>query len=188
MKKLGFTLSEVLVTLGIIGVIAAMTVPAFVSNYQRQVFVTALHKAYNNINNSIEKYMTEQRIDDLGESELANNSDKLEEFLNKYFKSVTSGDNSFAESYSKYNEEETVTLTCDKKIRTTDGIAYCFKVTEQEGNNVISIEIDTNGPQGPNLLGRDLFQGIIVNNNGQIIPDNDTYFKQIMDANWKMNY
>ena len=43
-NKLGFTLAEVLVTLGIIGVVSAMTVPTLMQNYQRQSYVTQLHK------------------------------------------------------------------------------------------------------------------------------------------------
>ena len=39
-KRFGFTLSEVLVTLGIIGVVSAMTVPTLMNNYQRQAYVT----------------------------------------------------------------------------------------------------------------------------------------------------
>ena len=48
MKKFkAFTLAEVLVTLGIIGVVSAMTVPTLMQNYQRQSYVTQLHKVYN---------------------------------------------------------------------------------------------------------------------------------------------
>ena len=36
-KKLAFTLAEVLITLGIIGVVAALTLPALISNYKKQV-------------------------------------------------------------------------------------------------------------------------------------------------------
>ncbi len=38
----GFTLAEVLITLGIIGVVAAMTLPALIQNYQKQVLVNQL--------------------------------------------------------------------------------------------------------------------------------------------------
>lgn len=34
MKRVGFTLSEVLITVGIIGVISAITIPALVQKYQ----------------------------------------------------------------------------------------------------------------------------------------------------------
>lgn len=39
MKNYGFTLAEVLITLGIIGIVAAMTLPAIVSKYQEKVLV-----------------------------------------------------------------------------------------------------------------------------------------------------
>ena len=35
MRKLGFTLAETLITLGIIGVVAAMTLPALLADYRR---------------------------------------------------------------------------------------------------------------------------------------------------------
>ncbi|MBQ8168695.1 prepilin-type N-terminal cleavage/methylation domain-containing protein [bacterium] len=40
-RKSAFTLAEVLITLAIIGVVAAMTIPTLISNYQDKVFETA---------------------------------------------------------------------------------------------------------------------------------------------------
>jgi len=48
-KKNAFTLAEVLITLTIIGVIAALTIPNLMSKYQKHVWVTKLHKCYNKI-------------------------------------------------------------------------------------------------------------------------------------------
>ena len=39
-KKFAFTLAEVLITLGIIGVVAALTMPILINNHQKQTFVT----------------------------------------------------------------------------------------------------------------------------------------------------
>ena len=46
-KKYGFTLAEILITLGIIGVIAVCTIPNVIQNTQEKVAVTALRKAYS---------------------------------------------------------------------------------------------------------------------------------------------
>ena len=46
MKK-GFTLAEVLITLGIIGVVAAMTIPTLISKSQQRQHVVAWRKAYS---------------------------------------------------------------------------------------------------------------------------------------------
>ena len=49
MKKNGFTLAEVLITLSIIGVVATMTLPALMANTQEQQAKTGLKKAINTL-------------------------------------------------------------------------------------------------------------------------------------------
>ena len=46
MKK-GFTLAEVLITLGIIGVVAALTLPSLIQNYKEKATVTAVKESYS---------------------------------------------------------------------------------------------------------------------------------------------
>ncbi|MBQ3641415.1 type II secretion system protein [bacterium] len=53
MKKIGFTLAEVLITLVIIGVIAAMTVPTLMNNTQGQEYKSALKKAISAANQAL---------------------------------------------------------------------------------------------------------------------------------------
>ena len=43
--KKSMTLAEVLITLGIIGVVAAITLPTLINNYQNTQYVTSLKKA-----------------------------------------------------------------------------------------------------------------------------------------------
>lgn len=45
--SLAFTLAEVLITLGIIGIVAEMTIPTLVQNTQEKVIVVSLKKAYS---------------------------------------------------------------------------------------------------------------------------------------------
>lgn len=52
-KKFGFTLAEVLITLVIIGVIAAMTIPTLMSNTNQQENKTAFKKAISTLNQAI---------------------------------------------------------------------------------------------------------------------------------------
>ena len=47
----GFTLAEVLITLGIIGVVAAMTMPVLIANHKKNVTITRLQRAYNILSN-----------------------------------------------------------------------------------------------------------------------------------------
>ncbi|MBQ8460181.1 type II secretion system protein [bacterium] len=48
-KKAGFTLAETLITIGIIGVVAAMTIPNLISKYQKLQIVSKLKRAYSQI-------------------------------------------------------------------------------------------------------------------------------------------
>ena len=53
MRK-AFTLAEVLITLAIIGIVAALTIPSVISNYQQQEFKTGLKKAVSVLNEAIQ--------------------------------------------------------------------------------------------------------------------------------------
>ncbi|MDO5437006.1 MAG: type II secretion system protein [bacterium] len=53
MKRLAFTLAEVLITLAIIGVVAAVSIPSVISNSQQQEFKTGLRKAVSVLNSAI---------------------------------------------------------------------------------------------------------------------------------------
>lgn len=53
--RLAFTLAEVLITLGIIGVVAAITMPVITANVQKVVLRNQLKKIYTNFSNGIEQ-------------------------------------------------------------------------------------------------------------------------------------
>ena len=50
-----FTLAEVLITLGIIGVVVAMTMPTLIQNYKNRVVETRLQKFYSVMNQAVQK-------------------------------------------------------------------------------------------------------------------------------------
>ena len=62
--RFGFTLAEVLITLGIIGVVAAMTIPTLITNYQKRETVTRLKSAYAQLQQAIK--LSESDNDELG--------------------------------------------------------------------------------------------------------------------------
>lgn len=83
-RSSGFTLAEVLITLGIIGIVAAMTMPALIQKYRRAVVETSLKKFYTNINQAIKLSVVEN-----GETRywtFIEEDDKSEDFYNKYIK------------------------------------------------------------------------------------------------------
>ena len=54
-NKAAFTLAEVLITLGIIGVVAALTIPNLVANYQKKLLINQNKQAYSLIINALNK-------------------------------------------------------------------------------------------------------------------------------------
>lgn len=55
--KRAFTLAEVLITLGIIGVVAALTIPTLINNYNESSYNTMALKAYSNLSNAYKQIL-----------------------------------------------------------------------------------------------------------------------------------
>lgn len=62
MKKNAFTLAEVLITLGIIGVVAAMTLPTVINNIQEKQYKSAFKKQYSVIAQALQLIFAKENI------------------------------------------------------------------------------------------------------------------------------
>ena len=58
-KHAAFTLAEVLITLAIIGVVAVMTIPTLISDYQEKVTITKVATAYSILSNAWQMSLVE---------------------------------------------------------------------------------------------------------------------------------
>ncbi len=54
MKNKGFTMAEVLITLGIIGVVAAMTLPTLINNNRNKALETGLKRSYSVLSQALD--------------------------------------------------------------------------------------------------------------------------------------
>lgn len=70
LKINAFTLAEVLITLGIIGVVAAMTLPMLIGNYKNQIYATQLKKSVNTIENAFKFELAMNGVSELSNTEL----------------------------------------------------------------------------------------------------------------------
>ena len=217
----GFTLAEVLVTLGIIGVVSAMTVPSLMQNYQRQSYLTQLHKVYNELMQATERYMTDNNAVNMKEAGLSSDA-ALDNFIKSNFKIVQDcGAKStpcFAPNsqYRKINTSPGTVGTGQKSFVTLASGAsfgYGYLNGAVYGEKVAIIDMDINGPKGPNIAGRDVFILGVFNNgmieeygamsapasaeerdklyNDNCISTNTNWtgcFGKILNDNWQMTY
>ena len=95
MKKSGFTLAEVMVALALIGVIASLTIPTFISNTRNRANAARLSAIVTNIENAFTTMITTEAVHDLSETEFG--SSQSEENLHKYLK--LAGSNTTLTSY-----------------------------------------------------------------------------------------
>ena len=64
-QRAAFTLAEVLITLGVIGVVAALTMPSLIANYQKKVLVNKIKQTYATLNEGIRQIMVNEGCTDM---------------------------------------------------------------------------------------------------------------------------
>ena len=67
-RKAAFTLAEVLITLGIIGIVAAMTMPTLISKHEKKVYGTKLIQTYSILNQGFRAYLGQNETDLLSQT------------------------------------------------------------------------------------------------------------------------
>ena len=161
-----FTLAEVLVTLGIIGVVAAMTMPTLVENHQRKVYVTQLQKVYTELSQAAKRAITDTNAVSLDETRFnQKNANGAKQFLTTYFNVVqdcgTTLTPCFADSYKSLKGEDFTLLTPVAVVSLASGasisVIWNNLLYDSEYHGNLQLQVDVNGAEGPNIVGRDLF-------------------------------
>ena len=80
----GFTLAEVLITIGIIGVVAALTLPVLIANYRKNVVVERLKKFYTVMNQAV--LQATEEYGDWQQWDVAEENSLMDNYLKKYLK------------------------------------------------------------------------------------------------------
>ena len=192
-RKNAFTLAEVLITLGIIGIVAAMTIPNLVNDYNNNHFSELFKDTYSKLS-QVSMTIASENGDSM-ETFYASgtNAQKVFDEFSKHLKfskvcglfdanggcfhsTVRSQLNGNPSSYphSGYSQSPgwaTGILTNGVSIAFRDNNRNSCK--NNRGDGVLtfcdSIEIDVNGPKLPNKLGRDVFSMNVLKN-GRIDP------------------
>ena len=183
-RKAAFTMAEVLITLGIIGIVAAMTLPALITNHRKQVMLTKVKQTYNILNNALERakvdYDTEVNnwyIPTSG-SQLEKSMFFVEAYMLPYLQTTTYCKDKPTEPYClisiahlKEGKAQEVIGPVNNNAGTSfvlnNGTVVGVKVGQiaalnpgdpyDETINRVLITFDIDGPQGYNKKGYDVF-------------------------------
>ena len=192
MKKLkehtAFTLAEVLITLAVIGVVAALTIPSLVAKYQETQTVAKLRKINSTLQNAFN--MLKLKEHDGLDVENWENLTTIGQDFSKYMKTTKycpsgTGFECFTSKndIKKINgKPTTLDWNSGKKVEgmmLNDGTAILFfnyyitdwghwKNSKTQGQ----IFVDINGKNPPNTLGKDIFS-FAIKKNGGIAPNGE---------------
>ena len=180
--KNGFTLAEVLITIVIIGVIAAATIPTLINNTKKQEYVSSLKKAYSTLATVTNKIMNDEGMPrgDIGGWATSSQAvfNQYKKYLS-YVKECDVGENGCygQGAYAMLNSsgmDSTWGLTQFPKLILSDGTLLIFvhrqnDCSESNGNfgysgGCSTIGVDVNGEKPPNIWGRDAFIFVLKEN------------------------
>lgn len=173
--KPAFTLAEVLITLGIIGIVAAMTLPALLQKQERLSTGVALEKFYSSFQNAINLSQLDHGSAVNWDTKTDYNDTEamyawFDEYVIQYMKILVNcnKDNNKAcfHNYS-YTTIPGGTYITSGSLSSTN-IMYIFQDgsaitaitgggTEDNQSRVFHIRYDTNGYRKPNAYGQDIF-------------------------------
>ena len=193
--KPAFTLAEVLITLGIIGIIAALTLPAVINNTQKKERREALKKAYSVLQQALLMYQKDTG-EDITLTTFNTETEALKKAILPYFNGAVDcgkgtentaclynrSETNKYKNYNNTNEAQKAYLD-DGQYVAIDGMMYFFEneASSSEGaTGRIFIFVDVNGfNRNPNQLGRDLFAFELVEK-GKILPvgANETHYDE----------
>lgn len=183
-KYFGFTLAEVLITLGIIGVVAAMTIPTLIEKYKIATLHASFNKTYAVIQQALKITMQELEINNSGDFAIYYNKDKnilQQNFIEinniwvKNFQGATKINKAYLSKNRVYIHDfwgNTLPYAYSYPVNGTipdntflilpngaqiSYIGYDGNVNYQQSIALV-IFFDTNGPfKGPNRIGYDMF-------------------------------
>lgn len=165
----GFTLAEVLITLGIIGIVAAMTISVLTAKYRSKVAVTQLKKMYSVMSQALlytvqeeGNYSSLYAIQDY-------DSASIQAWYNKALKPYIKITNECFDNKAGCWAETTKYLNGNSlnykngigtnivTFNTIDGYSVNLDAITERGIIILRVYVDVNGKKLPNTLGKDIY-------------------------------
>ncbi len=186
MKKCAFTLAEVLITLGIIGVVAAITLPNLMTAYKARTLRSQFMKSYSLIQQAYKMMQADEVSTSPSDYDRSSDDATFKTVFQRYFTGTT--DCGYTKSSPCYNPSNIKykspvgnnTLSSawldDGQFVLKDGTLFMFENPSSSGGEIrVWIFVDINGINGrPNRLGYDLFIFALTDNGIKPMGDEGT--------------
>lgn len=193
MKIKAFTLAEVLITLGIIGIVAAMTLPTLINRTRQKELETAFKKQYTLLQQAVLNMKMEDNLP-IDEEGYGYSNSKFIKSLAKQYK-VVKDCGSIDRNTGCVLQNEDGTFTYYKTLNgktlnkgyfddggfiTLDGVTFFIEQGSQSTITGFLVCIDLNGyKKKPNLMGYDFFM-FQITKEGKVLPmgAENTYWRE----------
>ena len=179
--RAAFTLAEVLITLGIIGVVAAMTMPSLIIQHQKKVTAKRVASAYAICANAFERAKAEYGDPSSWDKPTGIVRTATMAYVQKYFLPYINdySDNGWRTFKNYYGDALNTTDPASGGyfISLNNGVLLTFAFaaeTTSDGSikpTILMITVDINNIHAPNKTGRDRFSMTFVNNEKLIVGD-----------------
>lgn len=177
-KKDGFTLSEVLITLTIVGALAMLVLPGLIKDTNNRATMALLQGTISNINSAVQNELLRTRATKIEDTDLY---DQQLTFLKTLDCADTKGagtlifkpDNGYKNLNGAATTRGSVNVAASAILKNGVGIGISAPDTT---NNQSLIAIDLNGKQPPNIIGVDYFEIRLI---GKTDEDKGVHFGDI---------
>lgn len=178
-KRKAFTLAELLITLLVIGVIAALTLPSLMTNISNKTMVAQIKNMTANVQQLAADQMIFHKTQNLLLTDFGNPETLLSEDndfeITKSCAGTTSSTNScWSSSYSAIDGSDVVIDLGENSVVLKNGVVLSYSTDEKyqmeygsNDNTIGYFVVDVNGTDGPNIIGRDVF-GFYITEKGRV--------------------
>ena len=196
-RKAAFTLAEVLIVLGVVGVVAALTIPNLMAKYQEKQFVTSWKRVYSLLNQAYKMAELEYG----GYEGWTKTSEVLHNNFLPYLKIILDcNPNSNKKICNQYRPIKVLSHEVCKGTANCIGYQilansthkhyyvqlmsgeYLYFTKESHG---VEFTVDLNGPAGPNTMGKDVH---IYTMRAKTLPNNTTVYTVEPGVSWALTY
>ncbi len=167
--KNGFTLSEVLITLTVVGVLAALVIPGLIKDTTNRAMIASLQGTVGDLTNAVQNELVKTGAKDITSTDIYL---KPDEFLKNLNTIRTTKDGSLFPSvqYTNYNKGAFTANSCKASAILKNGVRICQTTSDRPADAADTNKVywqqylvDINGSDGPNVSGLDLFGVVIYN-------------------------